>query len=82
MKAPYLTKDDFLNEQTKEQIIIFLHNTELQLENLRERMEKLTGCREFGNLDGMNGACVECFYEERELFDKCWNFKFDKNENL
>ena len=72
------TDNDFLNEQTKEQIIIFLHNTEWQLEHLRERMYKLTGCREFGNLDGMNGACVECFYEERELFDRCWNFKFDK----
>lgn len=72
------TKDDFLNEQTKEQIIIFLHNTESQLEHLRERMYKLTGCREFGNLDGMNGACVECSYNEKKLFDKCWNFKFDK----
>ena len=72
------TSDDFLNEQTKEQIIIFLHNTEAQLESLRKRMYKLTGCREFGNLDGMNGACIECFYEERELFDKCSNFKFDK----
>ena len=70
--------DTFLNEQTKEQIIIFLHNTESQLEHLRERMYKLTGCREFGNLDGMNGACCECFYNERDLFNKCWNFKFDK----
>ena len=32
------TDDDFLKEQTKEQIIIFLHNTEWQLEHLRERM--------------------------------------------
>ena len=78
MKEPYLTKDDFLNDQTKEQIIIFLHNTELQLESLRERMRKLTGCREFGTLDGMNGACVECFYNERELWDKCEKFTFDK----
>ena len=73
-----LTDDNFLKEQTKEQIIIFLHNTELQLENLRNRMEKLTGCREFGMVDGMNGACVECFYEDRKLFDKCEKFKFDK----
>ena len=80
MKAPYLTKDDFLNEQTKEQIIIFLHNTELQLESLRNRMYKITGCREFGNLDGMNGACVECSYNEKELFDRCWNFHFSKEK--
>lgn len=68
------TYEEFLNAQTKEQIIIFLHNTELQLESLRNRMEKLTGCREFGALDGMNGVCQTCFYEEKPLFDKCWDF--------
>lgn len=77
----YLTDDDFLKEQTKEQLIIFLHNTELQLENLRDRMYKLTGCREFGALDGMNGNCVECFYNDRKLFEKCEQFKFNKEKN-
>ena len=72
------TDSDFLKSQTKEQIIIFLHNTEFQVESLRDRMEKLTGCREFGMVDGMNGACVECYYNNRELFEKCENFKFDK----
>ena len=71
--------DEFLEEQTKEQIIIFLHNTEFELENLRERMKKLTGCREFGALDGMNGTCIECFYDNKKLFEKCEAFKFDKN---
>lgn len=77
----YLTDDDFLKDQTKEQLIIFLHNTELQLENLRDRMYKLTGCREFGALDGMNGNCVECFYNDRKLFEKCEQFKFNKEKN-
>lgn len=77
-----LTDIDFLKEQTKEQLIIFFHNTELQLENLRDRMYKLTGCREFGALDGMNGNCVECFYNDRKLFEKCEQFKFNKeNKN-
>lgn len=77
-----LTDIDFLKEQTKEQLIIFFHNTELQLENLRDRMYKLTGCREFGALDGMNGNCVECFYDDRKLFEKCEQFKFNKeNKN-
>lgn len=76
----YLTDDEFLEEQTKEQIIIFLHNTELELESLRKRMEKLTGCREFGYLDGMNGNCIECSYDNKKLFDKCWNFKFSKEK--
>ena len=78
----HLAYDNFLKDQTKEQLIIFLHNTELQLENLREQMQKITGCREFGNLDGMNGICVDCSYNEKELFDKCWTFKFSKNKKI
>ena len=67
-----------LEEQSKEQIIIFLHNAELQIESLRNRLEKLTGCREFGNIDGMNGSCVDCSYENKELFNKCWNFRWNE----
>ena len=74
------TSTEFLNMQTKEQIIIFLHNSEDQVDSLRERLYKLTGCYDFGNVDGMNGSCVECYYDNRELFEKCWNFKFDKKE--
>ena len=73
-------KDEFYNSQTKEQLIIFLHNHEYQIESLRQRLERLTGCREFGNLDGMNGACVDCSYTTPELFEKCWNFHFNKRE--
>ena len=51
-----------LEEQSKEQIIIFLHNAEL----------------EFGNIDGMNGSCVDCSYENKELFNKCWNFRWNE----
>ena len=69
---------DFLNQQSKEQIIIFLNNAEYHIKSLQQRLYKLTGCSEFGNVDGMNGSCVECFYENRELFDKCEKFKFDK----
>ena len=76
----YLTDENFLKDQTKEQLIIFLHNTELELESLRDRMYKITGCREFGNLDGMNGTCIDCSYDEKELFDRCWNFKFSKEK--
>ena len=61
---------------TNEQLQIFLRNQELITENLRNRLFKLTGCRDFGNLDGMNGACIECSYEDKELFNRCWNFKF------
>lgn len=76
------TDNEFLKSQTKEQIIIFLHNAECELESLRKRMKKLTGCCEFGALDGMNGSCVECFYNDRKLFEKCEQFTFNKeNKN-
>ena len=62
---------------TNEQLQIFLHNQELITENLRNRLFKLTGCKDFGNVDGMNGTCVKCSYEDEELFNKCWKFKFN-----
>ena len=67
-----------LENQSKNTLVTWLLNSEYQRLLLNKRLEKLTGCPEFGNLDGMNGVCVECSYEEPELFDKCWNFKFDK----
>ena len=67
---------------TVEQLKIFLHNQEYEIESLRNRLYRLTGCNNFGNLDGMDGSCVECFYNDRKLFDKCWEFKFSKeNKN-
>lgn len=61
-----------------EELKIQLHNDDYIIASLRKRMKQLTGCPNFGMVDGMNGACVECFYEDRELFDKCEKFKFDK----
>ena len=69
---------DFLDQQSREQLYIFLNNNEYTIINLRNRLEKLTGCGDFGNVDGMNGCCIECSIDNKELFDKCWNFRFDK----
>ena len=69
---------EFLDKQSREQLYIFLNNDEYIINSLRERLYKLTGCHDFGNVDGMNGTCIDCFYTNRPLFDKCWNFKFDK----
>ena len=65
-------------EEENEQLKIQNSNNKYVIDNLRKRLKKLTGCCDFGNLDGMNGACVECSYNEKELFERCWNFKFDK----
>lgn len=57
---------------------IQLNNDDYMIASLRKRMKQLTGCGDFGNMDGMNGACVECFYEDRPLWDKCEAFKYNK----
>lgn len=56
---------------TNKQLQIFLYNQEYIAETLRNRLFKLTGYEDFGNLDCMNSACIECSVEDKELFDKC-----------
>lgn len=58
----------------KEQLIVFLHNEELENERLREKLFLLTGCREFGNMDGMDGTCVYCNEKDKNLADRCFLF--------
>ena len=70
------TKDEFYMQQTKEQLIIFLHNKDLIIKSLQNRMYALTGCEDYGRCDGMNGACITCFYDERDLWEKCNAFRW------
>lgn len=71
-----MTREDLMNE-SKEQLVIWLLNNEATRLQLHKRLEKLTGCAEFGLCDGMTGFCIECYYEQPELWEKCHNFKFD-----
>lgn len=32
-------------------------------------------CKIFGNFDAMDGACHCCYYDDKELFDKCVEYK-------
>jgi hypothetical protein len=68
------TKQEFYESQSKEQLIIFLNNQEYKEEILREKLFMLSGCRNFGGPDGMNGTCIECFHENRSLHDRCYYF--------
>ena len=70
---------EFLDTVPRETLYIFINNDEYIINSLQERLFKLTGCCDFGNVDGMNGSCIECFHSNRELFEKCEHFKFDKN---
>lgn len=75
-----MNKENLMNE-SKEQLIAWLLNSERTRLQLHSRLEKLTGCSEFGLCDGMTGFCVECSYEQPELWEKCHNFKWsEKNE--
>jgi hypothetical protein len=67
-------QDEFYKQQSKEQLLVFLHNSELELNSLRERLFLLGGCFNFGCVDGMDGTCVECSYNDKYLFDRCWRF--------
>ena len=44
--------------------------------NLTEKkVSFLTDCPAFGNSDGTDGACVECFYNNHTLFEGCEKFQ-------
>lgn len=60
------------------ELLLQVKNYEYALDNLRGRLYKLTGCRNFGGCDGMNGSCHYCLEERKELFDRCWEFKYGK----
>ena len=78
LKGEKMNKE-FLDTVPRETLYTFINNDEHIIDSLQERLFKLTGCYDFGNMDGMNGSCIECFHLNRELFDKCEHFKFDKN---
>ena len=69
---------EFLDQQSREQLYIFLNNDEYTIINLRKNIKKLTGCSDFGNVDGMDGYCIECSIDNKKIFDRCWNFKKKK----
>lgn len=48
--------------------------------SLRERLYRLTGCPNFGGCDGMNGSCHYCSEEDPDIYEKCWQFTFEKEK--
>ena len=72
---PIQTKEEWLNEQSKEQLIIFYKNQEYEIERLRDKLMLLTGCSCLGDSDGTNGGCIECYYENINLNQRCEAFQ-------
>ena len=69
------SKEEWLNEQSKEQLIIFIKNDEYENQRLRDKIALLTGCAGFGDCDGMDGSCIECYYNNTQLHQRCHLFQ-------
>lgn len=54
---------------------IEIHNLRLINERLMEKLYLVTGCKEFGDLDGMEGTCVYCCELNPQLFYRCELFR-------
>lgn len=85
MIEPPKTKEEFLKNCTHEELEIFVLNHERSEKELRKRLFLLSGCGDYGRHDPMNGSCVDCYYEHRDLFERCCAFEdmvssYDKAE--
>ena len=58
-----------------EQLEIFYNNLKLCEKLLRERLFVIGGCYDFGGEDPMVGSCIDCYYNEPDLFEKCRAFQ-------
>ena len=58
-----------------EQLEIFYNNSKLCEKLLRERLFVIGGCYDFGGEDPMVGSCIDCYYNEPDLFEKCRAFQ-------
>lgn len=72
---PVQSKEEWLNEQSKEQLIIFYKNNEYEIQRLRDKITLLTGCAEFGDCDGTDGGCIDCYYDNLHLHQRCHLFQ-------
>ena len=72
---PIQTKEEWLSEQSKEQLIIFYKNNDYEIQRLRDKIALLTGCMGFGDCDGTNGGCIDCCYDNPQMFQRCHLFQ-------
>ena len=68
-------KREYLQNQSHEQLVIFVMNGDDIQDDLRERLFLLSGCEDFGDCDGMNGTCYDCYIENKERNFRCRAFQ-------
>lgn len=64
------------SKYSKEQLEIFCHNKDLEIEKMWHKLTLLTGCSTFGDSDGTDGGCVYCSEEDPVLWKRCHIFKY------
>lgn len=69
------SKRERISEQSNEQFEIFATNQEHIEEALRDRLFLLTGCQYFGERDNMVGSCVDCYIDNRDMYERCVLFQ-------
>ena len=72
----------FLEEQSHETLVTFIMNSEMREDMLRDRLYLLSGCRYFGESDGMNGSCVDCLNNNPGLHERCCLFHIAAHQYL
>ena len=73
---------EFYESQDKEQLIIFLLNDKRENERLHKKLEMLTGCSCYGDCDGTDGTCVDCYYDNPDLQIRCSQFQGEFTRRL
>lgn len=68
-------KKTYYENLPKEQLVTFLLNQDYILNLTERKVTFLTGYPAFGNSDGTDGTCVECFYNNKALFERCKKFQ-------
>lgn len=68
-------KKTYYESLPKKQLITFLINQDYILDLTEKKIAFLTGCPIFGDSDGTNGACIDCFYDNHALFERCEKFQ-------
>ena len=68
-------KQEWISEQSRDQLEIFIVNQEYIEESLRDKLFLLTGFRYFGERDNMVGSCVDCCINNRDKYERCVLFQ-------
>lgn len=69
-----------IKDYTKEELEILYHNLNIEYERLCNKLFILTGCKHFGDGDGMNGSCIDCYHDNNDLHNRCelFSLAYDK----